>query len=421
MLGKRVSIVVSLLLTLGMPAICQMPVAITGARILTVSDGVVENGTVLIENGKIAAVGTSVKIPAGTEIIDGRKKVVMPGMIDSGDQLGLVEIPFLHVTDDSNESTDPIHPELRVADALNGQSENIRVARPGGVTNSIVTPGGGNVISGQSAVIQLDGDSTAQFVVKAPAALHVNLGEESKETYGNKDRAPKTRMGTMAMVRQAFLKAQSYQAKKSSTPDDKTRDLKMEALVAALNREIPVVVHANRVSDIESAIRLGDEFQLRIIIAEGTGAWRLADELAKRNIPVIVGPIFQAPGRIEAIDSRLDNAALLNNAGVKISLQTGSVNGVRDLWLAVSYALANGLPQEAALATVTINPAEMFGVRARLGSVEVGKDANLLILDGAPFLVRTHVLTVLIDGKKVDLSNHQTELYELYKKKYEIQ
>jgi imidazolonepropionase-like amidohydrolase len=404
-----------------LPSLCQGPIAITGARILTVTNGVIENGTVLIDNGKISAVGTSLTVPAGTRVIDGRHKVVMPGLFDAGDQLGLVEIPFVHVTDDSNETTDPIHPELRVIDALNVQSENIRVARPDGVTNAVVTPGGGNVLSGQSAVIQLDGESAQQVVVKSPAALHVNLGEASKETYGNKDRTPKTRMGTMAILRQAFLKAQHYQADRSSSSNDKGRDLKMEALVAALDREIPVVVHANRASDIDSAIRLADEFQLRIIIAEGASAWRFADELAKRKIPVIVGPIFQAPARNESIDLRLDNAALLNKAGVKIAIQTASVNGVRDLWLAVGYVIANGLPADAALASVTMNPSEIFGVQGRLGSIQVGKDANLLILDGEPFLTKTHVLSVFISGKEVDLSNHQTELFELYKKKYGIQ
>jgi imidazolonepropionase-like amidohydrolase len=155
MTRRRIAFCIGFVLTLALPLVGQNPIAITHARILTVSNGIIEDGTVLVENGKIAAVGANVKLPAGAEIIDGRGKVVMPGMIDAGDQLGLVEIPFVHVTDDSNETTDPFHPELRVIDALNTQSENIRIARPGGITNAVVTPGGANVFAGQSAVIQL--------------------------------------------------------------------------------------------------------------------------------------------------------------------------------------------------------------------------------------------------------------------------
>lgn len=413
-------LLVSVSLTCGVAALAQSQTAITGAKIFTVSQGVIDNGTILIENGRISAVGSKVAVPPHAEVVDARGRVVIPGLIDAGDQLGLVEIPFVHVTDDSNETTDPVHPELRVIDALNVRSENIRVARPGGVTNAVVTPGGANVFSGQSAIIQLDGDSVQEAVVKTPTALHINLGEASKETYGNKDRMPKTRMGTMAVIRQAFLKAQSYATSKGSS-SEQARDLKMETLVAALHGEIPVVIHANRAGDIESAIRLADEFHLRIVMAEGTSAWRFADELARRKIPVIVGPVFQAPIRAEASDMRIDNAAVLSKAGVRVALQTGSVNGVRDLWLAVGFEIANGLSPQAALEAVTKVPSEIFGVQDRLGSIEPGKDANLVILDGEPFLVKSHVLSVFIGGKKVDLTNHQTELYDFYKKKYGIQ
>ncbi|HYD16435.1 MAG TPA: amidohydrolase family protein [Candidatus Nanoarchaeia archaeon] len=424
MIQKITAVIGCLVLAAALPLWGQGPIAISGARVLTVSQGVIENGTIVVEGGKIAAVGSDLKIPAGAQIIDGRGKVVIPGMFDAGNQLGLVEIPFEEVTDDSTEYTDPIHPELRVVDALNARSRNIRIARPAGIANAVVTPAGGNLISGQSALIQLNGDSTAEMVVKTPLALHVNLGEESKETYGNSDKSPKTRMGAMAMLRQVFMKAQRYKVMLDSTAGNRneapTRDLKMESLVSALNREIPVVVRANRLGDIESAIRLADEFKLRLILADATSAWRIAGELRRRDIPVILGPLLQAPSRIEAVDSRLDNAALLHKAGVTIAIQTSSSNGVRDLWFAVGYAIANGLPDAAALQAVTLNPARIFGVDDRLGSIEVGKSANLVILDGEPFRVKTHATTLLIGGRVVDLSNHQTELYEVVRKKYGI-
>ncbi len=415
----------------------QSVIAITGGRVITVTHGVIENGTVLVEDGKIAEVGSKVRVPAAAKVIDARGKVVMPGMFDAGDQLGLVESNGIPVTVDSTEYSDPLHPELRAIDALNPQSENIRVTRAAGITNAVSTPAAGNLIAGQSAVIQLDGATVDALVVRSPAALQINLGEPSKSVYGSKGKAPETRMGQMAMLRQEFLAAQHYQAEqeayahkwaapKSGSEDageakpsaPPAKDLKMESLLAALGGQIPVVVRADRVSDIEMALRLGGEFHLRLILSGAAGAWRLADELAARRIPVIVGPILEEPERMESLDVRLDNAARLYQAGVRVAIQTAADNEVRDLPFEVEYAMSYGLPTEAAIEAVTLNPARFFGVEKRLGSLDVGKDANLIVLDGEPFRVKTHVVTELIGGKVIDLANHQTELYEFYRKQY---
>ncbi len=249
-------------------------------------------------------------------------------------------------------------------------------------------------------------------------------------------------MGQMAMLRQEFLKAQHYRAEheayakqqaEGKTGEDTSssngqrsfgppgRDLKMEALLEALDGKLPVVVRANRVSDLEMALRLAEEFRLRLILSGAAGAWRIADELAAKKIPVIVGRILIQPNRMETLDARLENAALLYKAGVSISIQSGSNESVRELPFEIEYAVSYGLPEDAALAAVTINPARLFGVDDRLGSLDIGKQANLLVLDGMPFRVKTHVLTELINGKVVDLSNHQTELFEFYKKKYGVE
>lgn len=429
MLNKRAAITaVVLALLAGLPAGAQT-IAITGGRVLTVSHGVIENGTVLVENGKIAVVGPNLKVPRGAQVVDARGKVVMPGMFDAGDKLGTVEIPAVRITVDSTEYTGPLQPQLRVLDALNPESENILVTRAAGITNAVSTPADGNLIGGQSAVIQLDGSTVGEMVVKSPAALHISLGETSKLTYGPKNHAPETRMGEMAMLRQEFLKAQHYKqvqdayaqkqgGKKTAPP---ARDLKMDAMVAALEGKIPVVAHAERVSDIENALRLADEFHFRVILAGAASAWRIADQLAARKIPVIVGPILEEPEHLESMDVRLDNAARLYKAGVPIAIQTTGDNEVRNLPFEVEYAISYGLPEDAAIAAVTLDPARFFGVDNRLGSIDQGKDANLVVLDGTPFRVKTHVVTELIDGKIVDLSNHQTRLYEFYKKKYGIQ
>lgn len=425
-----------------LPALAQETIAIQGAKLLTVTHGVIENGTVLVENGKISEVGANVRVPSGAKVIDARGKVVTPGLIDSGNFLGLVEIPAEKITVDSTEYTDPMHPELRVLDALNPASEWVRVSRAAGITNAVSTPAPGNLIAGQSAVISLDGETVEQMVVKSPAALVINLGEASKETYAEKNKPPTTRMGQMAMLRQEFLKAQHYRAEheayakqqaEGKTGEDTSssngqrsfgppgRDLKMEALLEALDGKLPVVVRANRVSDLEMALRLAEEFRLRLILSGAAGAWRIADELAAKKIPVIVGRILIQPNRMETLDARLENAALLYKAGVSISIQSGSNESVRELPFEIEYAVSYGLPEDAALAAVTINPARLFGVDDRLGSLDIGKQANLLVLDGMPFRVKTHVLTELINGKVVDLSNHQTELFEFYKKKYGVE
>jgi len=425
-----VGVIVAALFLVSLPALAQNTIAITGGRVLTISHGDIENGTVLVENGKIVAVGRDVKVPSGAQVIDAHGKVVMPGLFDAGDKLGTVEIPALQITVDATEYTEPLQPQLRVLDALNPGSENILVSRAAGITNALSTPADGNLVGGQSAVIQLDGETVDAMVVKSPAALHISLGEQSKTTYGEKNRAPQTRMGEIAMLRQAFLKAQHYKqvqdafgqkqsGERPSAPP--ARDLMMDAMVAAMEGKIPVVAHADRVSDMESALRLADEFHFRVILADAAAAWRIADQLAPNKIPVIVGPILEEPGRMESLDVRLDNAARLYKAGVPIAIQTSADNEVRNLPFEVEYAISYGLPEEAALAAVTLNPARFFGVDSRLGSIEEGKDANLVVLDGTPFRVKTHVVTELIDGKVVDLTNHQTRLYDFYKKKYGIQ
>jgi imidazolonepropionase-like amidohydrolase len=442
----RTKLVLSALL-FSLPLAAQT-IAITGGKILTVSHGVIDNGTILIDNGKITAVGAKVTVPSGAKTIDARGKFVTPGLFDAGDLLGLVEIPAEQITVDSTEYTDPVHPELRVLDALNPRSENMLVARAQGITNAASTPATGNLIAGQTAVIQLDGETVSQITVKTPAALLINLGEPSKMTYGTKNKTPQTRMGQMSLLRQTFLKAQHYRAEqeayakrqsakasadnKSDNKDAKAsddsrptappgRDLRYDALLAALDGQIPVVVRAERVSDIEMAVRLADEFHLKLILSHATSAWRVADQLAAKKIPVIVGPVLEEPSRMEALDVRLDNAAILNKAGVPVAIQTAADNEVRNLPFEVEYAIGYGLPDDAALAAVTLVPARLFGVDDHLGSIDVGKDANLLILDGAPFRVKTHVVNELIAGKVIDLSNHQTELYDFYKKKYGVQ
>lgn len=405
-------------------------VAIRGARIYTVTDGIIENGTILIEKDRIQAVGRDLAIPPGAKVIDAPGRVVIPGLIDAFDQLGLEEIPAESITVDSTEFTDPVHPALRVIDSLNPQSEGIRVTRAEGITNALSVPSEGNVLAGQSVLIQLSGNTADEMTMRAPVAMHISFGEAARREYGPRNRSPQTRMGVAAVLRAALIKGQNYAArwddyrkklgeweakKEGKPPAAPDHDLDMEALLPVLRGELPVIASARRLDDILTAIRIAEEFHLRLILSHATEAYRIAPLLAEKKIPVLVGPIREEPLRIEALGARLENAALLAKAGVKIAIGTDDVQNVRNLPLDVGFAIAYGLSPDEALRAVTLNPAEIFGVVDLLGSISKGRLANLVLLSGPPFETRSRVERLWIRGVEVSLTNHQTELRDKYK------
>lgn len=403
-------------------------IALRGGKIVTVTQGTFENGIILIKSGKITFVGKNVQIPEGTKIIDVSEYTILPGLIDSFTNLGTVEIePMLR---DFDEATSPITPQLRIIDALNPENTFIPIARKWGVTTALTAPGEGNLLSGQSALIYLCGESMEDMVIKFPVAVHGNLGETSKLRYGEKGQMPSTRMGAAALLRQTLVDAKAYsdkvlayeeklkeyknKEKKAEEERDKDeedkneltqepapppRDFKLESLVPVLTGDLYLVLRANRQDDILTALRIAEEFGIKIVINHGAEAYKVADKLAQKNIPVLVGPVESYFQRIETRGALYENVVKLHKAGVKIAFQTGSVKNVSDLLYQAESAVKYGLPYDEALKALTLYPAQIFGVDDKIGSLEKGKIANLVVFEGDPLKRLSRVNMVVIKGK----------------------
>jgi len=407
-------------------------IAITNAKIYTMSGPVIEKGTVIIQDGKIQEVGAQVAVPQGARVIDGTGKVVLPGFIDANCHVGLSEIDLVDATVDASESTDPITPQMQVTDAFFPDSAVIGVTRSNGVTTAIIAPSDVNVISGLSAVISFSGKQINQIVLKPHAALNVTLGEAPKDQYGTKNKMPQTRMGTAALLRETFQKAKEYgekwkqpeekkDAKKKSQEKDTSlpdRDMRLDAVLEVLNGKIPLVASAHRVDDILTIIRIAEEFgvEKNLVINHGTDAYKIADVLARKKIPVIVGPVTTQPDRMETLGAIYENAAKLTQAGVLIAIQTNETHNSRNLPYEAGLAVANGLPYEEALKAITINAAKIFQMQDQIGSIEKGKRADLIVADGDPLEPRTAVSHVFIGGQEMPEANYQKNLWENFQK-----
>jgi imidazolonepropionase-like amidohydrolase len=412
--------------------------AIKGGRIFTMSDGIIENGIILIENNRISEVGKDIGIPPGASVLDASGKTITPGLLDAYTHIGLREISLERSTVDVDEGSYPLTPQVRAIDAFNSQSELIPVARIEGVTAVLSAPGTENIISGQSAILDLAGETVAQMIIKEPAALHVNFGERPVSTWRQKNKID-TRMGLVAKMRQKFIEAEEYVAewtkfetemeeyvanmnlpskkrrKDLEEPEPPERDLGLEVMAEALNGEIPVIASARRKDDILTAIRFSEEFGLRLVLLYATDAYKVAEILKKKNIPVLIGPVTTQPSRMENLGAIYENAAILQRAGVRIAIITGDAHDVRDLRFQAGIAAQYGLPVSAALKAITIYPAQIMEIDSELGSIEPGKIANIAIFDGDPLQPLTRVTDVIIEGRVVPMVSMQTRLYEQYK------
>ena len=377
--------------------------AITGGRVLTITKGEIDGGTVLIDGGKIVAVGRGLAIPAEAEVVNATGKYVLPGLIDAHTHVGIAEEAQGWAGMDVNEMTDPATPHLRAIDAINPEDEGFRDALSGGVTAVMVAPGSANVIGGEVALVKCFGRTVDQMVVRQPIGLKAALGENPKRVYGDQKKAPSTRMASAAVLREQLVKAQNYMDKEAHREADKPfeRDLRLEGLARVLRREIPLRLHAHRADDIMTGIRIRDEFGFNMAIEHATEAYKVAGELAKRDIPVMVGPIMTARTKVELRDRTMRAPGLLARAGVKVSIITDHwVVPIHLLILSVILAAREGLDREEALRTVTINPAEAMGVADRLGSLEAGKDADVQIVSGHPLDAMAKVEKVYVGGRE---------------------
>ncbi len=408
------------------------PVALKGGKLLTVSHGVIENGVVVIDNGKITAVGgAGTAIPAGARVIDCAGMTIYPGLIDSSTQLGLTEISAVDMSNDLVETSDEIMPHMHVSDAFHAESDLIPVTRMNGITNAIVSPASRDTLPGQMAFIQLDGKDRDDMLLVRDISMPLNFtgSQRRNQSFAN-SRYPSTRMGMATQLRQTFIDAQEYMQKwddynkkSSDTSKDKKdagsppkRDLKLEALVPYLQGKKPVVLTADEPKDIKTAMSLAKEFNLKVILESLTRGQIMVDEIAASHLPVIVGSIYEAPDTNERYDVEYSWPAELAKHGVKIAFASYDSHNARNLPYAAGYAVAYGLPYEEALKALTLNPAEIWGVSDKLGSLDVGKTANVVVANGDPLDVRTDVKRVFIAGRDVPMVSRQTELRDEYSK-----
>ncbi len=378
--------------------------AVINGKILTMAGPDIEKGTVLIENGKIKEVGRNLEIPEGTEVIDAAGKIIMPGLIDAHCHVGILEEVYRIEGNDINENTDPVTPHLRAIDAINPEDRGFADALEGGVTTVVTGPGSGNVIGGESLAMKTAGKIVDRMVIKTPVGLKVAFGENPKRVYGSNQKTPMTRMATAALLREQLVKAQNYMRKLEHGAKDPEkmpdRDLKMEILVRVLTGELPLRAHAHRADDIMTAIRIADEFKVQLVIEHCTEGFKIADELARRNIPAIVGPSLTNRSKVELQFRTHENAGILSRAGVKVAIMTDHpVIPINYLSLSAALAVKAGMDEKEALKAITVNAAEIIGLSDRIGSIEPGKDADLIILNGPPLELKTRVERVIIDGK----------------------
>ena len=401
-------------------------IVIRNATIVPVTSARIQNGTIVLRNGRIEAVGANVNAPGGATVIDGTGLFVYPGMIDAGTQLGLTEIGSVPGGEDTQEIGD-FNPHNVAVTAVNPHSELIPVTRVNGVTTAITSAEGG-LISGQAGLIDLMGWTPTDMAVRRQAAMVVNyptLGGGGfgggGGRFGGGDQSDAERRAELdrrtRALRSYFADAKAYADLKARAANGGARKLNqaMEAMIPVIRGEMPVIFDVTTADQIRGVLALADTFKLKVVLRGAREAWRLADTLAMRRIPVIVGPTTSVPGTEDPYDMTYANPGVLARAGVKIAFQTSDAANSRNLPYNAALAVAYGLDADAALRALTINAAEMFGVADRIGSLEPGKVANVVVTTGDPMDVRSVVRHLFIRGQPVPLDDRHTRLYEQFR------
>ncbi len=380
-------------------------ILIKNAKIYTMAGDVIENGSILIKEGIIEEVGEDLIAPLGVETIDAEGRMLTPGFVDAHCHLGLFEEGIGFEGSDGNEMVDPVTPQLRAIDAINPMDISFREAYEGGVTTAVTGPGSANVIGGSFLAIKTYGDRVDNMVIKDPVAMKIAFGENPKRVYDSQKKSPVTRMATASMLRETLFKARTYMEKKddediSKRPD---YDMKMEALLPVLRKEIPLKAHAHRADDIFTSIRIAKEFDVDLTLDHCTEGHLIADELAKEGRAAIVGPTFGSRSKFELQNKSFQTPKVLVEAGVKIAITTDApVIPLQHLALCAGLAVNDGLDEMEALKAITINAAEISGIADRVGSIEKGKDADIVIFDGNPLRdIDARPKYTIINGKIV--------------------
>src|SRR5271166_4265783 len=424
----------TILIVMGWAVAQEKPVVLRGGKLLTVTHGAIESGVIVMQGGKITAVGaaSSVNVPSGAQVIDATGMTIYPGLIDSETQLGLTEISAEEMTNDLVEMSDEIMPHMHTAEAFHAESALIPVARMNGITNAVVAPESADTLPGQDSFIQLAGANATEMLLIRDNAMPLNFTGDQRRNKGgfDKHKYPSTRMGLAAQLRQAFIDAQDYKTKwtdyerkKSDAAQNKKpeplapkRDLKSEALLPYLEGKKPIVLAAESPSDLETAVNLANEFKLKFVLNHITHSQPVLDYVATLKVPVIVGPIYEAPKEDERYDAVYSLPAQLYKRGVKIVFASYSAHNVRNLPDQAGFATAFGLPYDEALKAITLNAAEIWGVADHLGSLDVGKTANVVVANGDPLDVKTDVKQVFIAGREVPMTDRQVRLRDEFSK-----
>ncbi|MGO1527617.1 MAG: amidohydrolase [Senegalia sp. (in: firmicutes)] len=382
-------------------------ILIKNGNIHTMTGEVIEKGSILIEGGKIKAVGQEVTAPKDAQVIDVEGKMVLPGFIDSHCHVGLFESSIGFEGDDGNEAVDPVTPELRGLDGINPMDETFKEAYQGGVTTVATGPGSANVIGGQFALIKTYGNRVDDMVIDESIAMKIAFGENPKRVYDGQKKSPSTRMATASILRETLFKAREYVKKQDKAQDNPEKmpdfDMKMEAMARVIRKEIPLKAHAHRADDIFTALRIAKEFDVDITLEHCTEGHLIAEELARDGKPAIVGPTFGHKSKFELKNKSFETPKILHEAGVRFAIMTDSpVIPLDKLVFCAAWAANAGLNEEEALRAITINPAQILGVSNRLGSIENGKDADIVVFDGHPLRdMRAKVCMTIIDGNIV--------------------
>ncbi len=379
---------------------------ILGGTIKTMAGPDIEDGCIHIENGKIAEIGRrdEIKIhPAGCEqVIQVTEGIIMPGLIEAHCHMGITEEKKGMEGDDCNETVNPLTPYLRAIDAINTMDAAFDDAVRAGITAAMIGPGSSNVAGGQFAFLKTKGRRVDDLIVKAPAAMKVAFGENPKVNYSGQGKSPSTRMAIAGMLREELTRASQYAHNKKKALDnveDFEEDFSLECWLPVLRREIPLKAHAHRVDDIFTAIRIAKEFNLKMTLDHCSEGHLIAEELAKEGYPAIVGPDLASRNKIEVQNMAFKTAGALNRAGVMTAITTDHpVSLIQSLPLCAGLAVISGLPMEEGFKAITIYPAIICGVADRVGSLEVGKDADIAIFSGNPMEVFTQTLYTIIDG-----------------------
>jgi len=378
-------------------------ILIENGTIYTVTNGIIKNGSVLIDNnGRIKKV-SSKKIKANAEKINAKGKLIFPGFIDAHTHLGLFPLETSMSSADGNEMTNPSTPAMRAIDAIYPQDPAFKDAISAGIVLVFTGPGSGNVVGGQSVVVKTYKNTTEEMIVKNPAGVKCAFGENPKRVYSSQKRLPSTRMGVAKVFRETLAKAKEY-AKKKKGKKKPQFDLDMEALVPVFEHKIPLRIHSHRADDILTAVRIAkEEFGLDIVIEHGTDSARIREVLAKKKVPVISGPLLDVSPKIETKDSSFETPALLTKAGVLTALMTDHpVMPIQYLPIEAGLvAYQGGAGEEETLKMITINPAKIMNIDKDYGSIEEGKVGNISIWNGHPFSTTAKCETVIAEGKIV--------------------